>query len=164
MDRELGERCNVISFQYPLSAGRTSARIFAPSLAPRHFHPLSRPSFISPPARSYLMYDTPLRRRPNGTGTRLVFGTDHSPLSLRIWLCPGTSRRKSIRGPYCLPTRAIRIRAAHKRTSPVIASQRQLKYGTAKVRWERSVTETYDAILNTNFNCKNNCLTLVHME
>lgn len=32
--------------------------------------------------RSYLMYDTPLRRRPNRTNTRLVFGTDHSPLSL----------------------------------------------------------------------------------
>lgn len=31
-------------------------------------------------------------------------------------------------------------------------------------RRERSVTETYVRILNTNFNCKNNYLTLVHME
>lgn len=102
MDRERG-RCNVISFQYPLSADRTSARIFAPSLAPRAISiPYLLALFRFSTIRSYLMYDTPLRRRPNGTNARLVFGTDHSPLSLRICLCPGTSRRKRIRGPYSL--------------------------------------------------------------
>lgn len=69
--------------------------------------------------RSYLMYDTPLRRRPNGTNARLVFGTDHSPLSLRICLCPGTSRSKRVYVVHTLfSERAIRIRAAHKENSP----------------------------------------------
>lgn len=80
------------------------SEIFAPSLAPCHFHPLSRPLSFLFTVRSYLMYDTPLRRRPNRTNTRLVFGTDHSPLSLPICLRPGTSRRNSIRGPGSLLT------------------------------------------------------------
>lgn len=67
-------------------------------------------------ARSYLMYDTPLRRRPNWTNTRLVFGTDHSPLSLRIWFCLGTSREEYTWSTFSSDS-AIRIRAAHEENS-----------------------------------------------
>lgn len=93
MDRELGDamlyRFDIL---FPLTG---------PSLGSSHLLSLRAISipylalFRFSTVRSYLMYDTPLRRRPNGTNARLVFGTDHSPLSLRIWRYPGTSRRKS---------------------------------------------------------------------
>lgn len=53
---------------------------------------------------------------------RLVFGADHSPLSLRIWPCLGTARGERYNNTWSMAgfsDPAIRIRAAHEEKSPV---------------------------------------------
>ena len=69
-------RCNVISFRYPLSTDRT--RIFAPSLAPRHFHPLSRPlSFLYGPVIPYVWHTVSSSSKRD----ECSFGIRHWPLA-----------------------------------------------------------------------------------
>lgn len=80
--------------------------------------------------RSYLMYGTPPRRRrrsgPNTSVARLVFGTDHSPLSWRgsgSVLGPRREKRYTWSTfPLSLSSfsSAIRIRAAHEENFPVM--------------------------------------------
>lgn len=121
-------RCNVISFRYPLFP--STVRTFAPYLASRHFHSLSRP-FPSRSPRPDPGHTLCMTRRfvvgCSALVARLVFDADHSPLSLRIWPRLGTwhgKRYNVIHGSFVRP-RAIRIRAAHEENSPVIVSQRR---------------------------------------
>jgi hypothetical protein len=60
---------------------------------------------------------------------RLVFGTDHSPLSLRIWPCLGTSRGKKYTWSMLPPlTQRYVFVPRMKKNSPIIVSQKRQKH------------------------------------
>lgn len=97
-------RCNVL-YRFDILFPST-VRTFAPYLASRHFHSLSRPllprALLASPVIPYVW-----RAASSSdvllSSARLVFGADHSPLSLRIWPRLGTLRvGRDIRGPWIL--------------------------------------------------------------
>lgn len=152
-------RCNVISFRYPLSTDRTS------TLGSSHLPSLS--GAISIPylalfrfstARSYLMYDTPLRRRPNALVWYSALTTRHFRCGSGPILGPRVARVYVVRA--LSPNPAIRIRDAHKENSSVIVSRRQQKYGTAPLEYFYNIIKslTLSLSLSLSLVCYRNIL------
>lgn len=111
----------------------------SPTSAPRHFYSLSLPYLSLSLLSLYLMYDTPLCRRRSGADARLVFGTDHSPLSLRIWPCLGTSRGKKYTWSMLpLPTQRYVFMPRMKKNSPNSLAE-TAKIPTIKARRKRNI-------------------------